>query len=116
MSFDYEGLTLGFEHGSMRCVTGTMSHSFGAKASHARRSLDGMDYAGAVSTQRGRCHRYIYDDQGKPANCPKPPVATGWTQIGPKWHQVDACTEHANQLRKLGPYRAPTDADIADQN
>jgi hypothetical protein len=65
----------------------------------------GMDYAGAVSTQRARCFRFVYDDQGKPANCPKPLVATGWTQIGPAWNQVDACTEHATQLMKPGPYR-----------
>ena len=75
-----------------------------------------MDYAGAVSTQRGRCHRYIYDDQGKPADCPKPPLATGWTQIGPKWHPVDTCTEHATQLLKPEPYRPTVRQDQAQTN
>jgi len=75
-----------------------------------------MDYAGAVSTQRGRCFRFITDPDGKPDNCPEPPIATGWTQIGSKWWQVDACHEHATQLMKPGPYQAPTAASQADQN
>ena len=54
-----------------------------------------MDYAGAVSTQRGRCFRFVYDEQGKPAHCAEPITTIGWTKIGPKWHQVDSCAEHA---------------------
>jgi hypothetical protein len=40
-----------------------------------------------------------YDPLGQPANCPEPIVPTGWTRIGPKWHTVDACAEHASQLK-----------------
>ena len=61
-----------------------------------------MDYAGACSTDRGRCFRFIYDEHGKPENCPEPLTATGWLQIEPKWHQVDSCAEHAGQLRRVG--------------
>ena len=62
-----------------------------------------VDYAGAVSTQRGRCHRLVYDADGKPAHCPEPIIATGWTRLD-RWYEVDACAEHAGQLRKPSPY------------
>ena len=58
-----------------------------------------MDYAGACSTERGRCFRFVYDEFGKPARRIQPLAVVGWTQIGPRWHQVDACAEHAAQLR-----------------
>jgi hypothetical protein len=58
-----------------------------------------MDYAGAVSTQRGRCFRFVYDKQGKPANCPQPIEVVGWTKLD-RWYEVDACVEHSAQLRK----------------
>ncbi len=77
--------------------------------------MPSVDYAGACSTERGRCFRFVYDDQGKPANRPEPPIATGWTQLG-RWYQVDACHEHATQLRKAGPYRPASARDTADQN
>ena len=75
-----------------------------------------MDYAGAESTQRGRCFRFITDADGKPDNCPQAPIATGWLQIGPKWHQVDSCNNHATQLRKPGPYRATGRQEQAQAN
>lgn len=68
-----------------------------------------MDYAGAVTTERGRCFRMIHDDYGRPTHCPKPPLATGWTQIGSNWYPVDACGEHSAQLLKRGPYRPSAD-------
>ena len=72
-----------------------------------------MDYAGACRAQRdGRCFRFITDADGKPDNCPQALVARGWLQIGPKWWQVDACYEHATQLRKPGPLRA---TDLRDE-
>jgi hypothetical protein len=37
-----------------------------------------LDYAGAWTAERGRCHRLVYDSDGKPDNCPKPPVTSGW--------------------------------------
>ncbi len=58
-----------------------------------------MDYAGAVSTERGRCFRFIYDEHGKPENCPQPLTATGWIKVD-RWYEVDACAEHSTQLRK----------------
>ncbi len=61
-----------------------------------------MDYAGAVSTERVRCFRFIYDADRKPDNCPQSLVATGWLQIGPKWHPVDGCGEHSAQLLNMG--------------
>jgi hypothetical protein len=62
-----------------------------------------MDYAGAVSVDRGRCYRFIYDEHGKPENFPQPPIATGWLQVGPKY-QVDSCSEQSGQLRqRAGP-------------
>jgi hypothetical protein len=67
-----------------------------------------MDYAGAVAVYRGECFRFIYDEHGKPTKCPEPPIATGWLQVGPKWHEVDSCSEHSAQLRRRGPYRAAT--------
>ena len=58
-----------------------------------------MDYAGACSTDRGRCFGFIYDEHGKPENCPAPIVTVGWLKVD-RWYQVDACTEHAGQLKK----------------
>ena len=59
-----------------------------------------MDYAGACSAQRdGRCFRFVYDEFGKPDRCPQPLAVTGWVKIG-RWYEVDACAEHAAQLRK----------------
>jgi len=59
-----------------------------------------IDYAGACSAQRdGRCFRVVYDDQGKPARCPKPLTVTAGVKIG-RWYEVDACEEHAAQLRQ----------------
>jgi hypothetical protein len=72
-----------------------------------------MDYAGAVSVDRGRCYRFVYDEHGKPTGCPETPIATGWLQVGAKWHEVDSCGEHSAQLRHRGPYRAATDVTTA---
>lgn len=58
-----------------------------------------MDYAGALSVDRGRCHRFTYDEHGKPDNCPERPIATGWLEIGPKWYQVHSCSEHSGELK-----------------
>lgn len=69
-------------------------------------TLPHVDYAGAVSTQRGRCFRFITNRDGKPENCPAPLVATGWLQVGPKWYQVDSCAQHSAELQRRGPYRA----------
>jgi len=62
-----------------------------------------VDYARACSTKRGRCFRFIYDEHGKPANCSEPIVAAGWTRLD-RWYEVDACAEHAVQLRKPSPH------------
>jgi hypothetical protein len=37
-----------------------------------------QDYVGAWMAQRGRCHRLVYDPDGKPMGCSAPPVASGW--------------------------------------
>lgn len=39
--------------------------------------LPPMDYAQAVSVERGRCFRYADDGEGKPTKCPEPVIATG---------------------------------------
>ena len=36
---------------------------------------------------------------GKPVNCPKRPIPSGWLKIGERWHEVDACGRHSAQLR-----------------
>jgi hypothetical protein len=61
-----------------------------------------VDYVGAVSTQRGRCFRFVYDEHDKPDNCPQPITDVGWIKIGARLHQVDSCAEHAAQLRQGG--------------
>jgi hypothetical protein len=62
-----------------------------------------VDYAGACSTDRGRCFRFITDPDGKPDNCPEPIIVVGWLKIGRQWYQVDSCAEHSVQLRKPVP-------------
>ena len=57
------------------------------------------DYARAASVERGRCFRFVYDEHGNPAHCPEPIVAKGWTKLD-RWYEVDACAEHAAQLRR----------------
>ena len=34
-----------------------------------------MDVAGPRSAERERCFRFIYDEHGKPENCPEPPLS-----------------------------------------
>jgi hypothetical protein len=59
------------------------------------------DYAGAWHAERGRCHRFVYDEHGKPTSCPDPPVAVGWRQdYRGRWFAVDACEQHRSQLEK----------------
>ncbi len=41
-----------------------------------------MGYAGAWTGERGRCHRLVCDDQGKPKRCPEPVIASGRLRIG----------------------------------
>jgi hypothetical protein len=65
-----------------------------------------MDYAQAVSTERGRCFRWVYDDTGKPTNCPGAVIASGWLRID-RWYEVDACAEHSGQLRFRGSLNPP---------
>jgi hypothetical protein len=62
-----------------------------------------QDYAGAWMGERGRCHRFVYEEpDGRPANCPCPPVTSGWRRDGEgRWHAVDACKRHAAQLQAL---------------
>lgn len=58
------------------------------------------DYASAWLSERGRCHRLVYDEHGKPEHCPEPPVAVGWRYEGHTrtWHAVDACERHRSQF------------------
>jgi hypothetical protein len=57
-----------------------------------------LDYAGAWSAERGRCHRCVYDADGKPDYCPEPTVTSGWRVDGQgRWYAVDACAGHADQ-------------------
>ena len=60
------------------------------------------DYAGAWSAERGRCHRLVYNPDGKPENCPEPPVAVGWRYAAHSrtWHALDACELHKSQLQE----------------
>ena len=58
-----------------------------------------LDYAGAWSAERGRCHHLVYDHEGKPTGCPAPPMASGWRQdYQGRWYVVDACSRHSGQL------------------
>jgi hypothetical protein len=69
-------------------------------ATYARLPME--DYAEAVSTERGRCFRFIRDDYGRATQCPQPIIATGWLEIGGEWHFVDSCGRHAAQIRERG--------------
>jgi hypothetical protein len=63
--------------------------------------MAGQDYAGAVSVERdGRCHRFVYDEHGKPARCSEPITRVGWLYLAypRKWYPVDSCDRHVNQL------------------
>jgi len=61
----------------------------------------GQDYAGAWHAERGICHRFVYDEHGKPSVCPERIVATGWlVDYKGHWKAVDACARHAPQLEK----------------
>jgi YD repeat-containing protein len=40
----------------------------------------GEDYAGAWSAERGRCHRYVYDEHSNPTEWPR---ADGDVRLGP---------------------------------
>jgi hypothetical protein len=57
-----------------------------------------VDYAQAVSVDRGRCFRYVDDGQGKPDRCLEAVVTSGWLKVD-RWCEVDACSQHAAQLR-----------------
>jgi hypothetical protein len=82
------------------------------------------DYAGAWTTERGRCHRLVYTEaDGRPANCPGPPVRSGWRQDGEgRWFVVDACDQqllarphreaHLNSTRMTATMRVTKTATI----
>ena len=65
------------------------------------------DFARAVSVERGRCARWVYDSFGRATNCPEPVIASGWLQVGQRWHHVDACSAHSGELRRRGPLATP---------
>ena len=77
----------------------------GNAASGTLMSVD--DFARAVSVERGRCARWVYDSFGRAANCPEPVIASGWLQVGQRWHHVDACAAHSGELRRRGPLATP---------
>jgi hypothetical protein len=62
--------------------------------------MTGQDYAGAVSVERDRCFRFVYDEHGKPDSCPAPITRTGWLYLAHerKWYPVDCCERHVGQL------------------
>jgi hypothetical protein len=62
--------------------------------------MTGQDYTGAVSTERGRCFRLVYDEFGKPSHCSQPVTRNGWLYLAypRKWYPVDSCQRHVNQL------------------
>jgi len=46
-----------------------------------------------------RCHRFVYDPDGTPDNCPEPTVTSGWRRDAQgRWYAVDACAAHHCQL------------------
>jgi hypothetical protein len=65
-----------------------------------------MDFARAVSIERGWCFRWVYDDNGEPATCPEPVLSSGWLKVGERRHEVDACGRHSGELRFRGPLSA----------
>ena len=75
-----------------------------------------LDYGGAWSAERGRCHRLVYDHEGKPTTCPERPVQSGWrTDYLGRWCVVDACARHAAELTHH-PHAAPTAALNLEQS
>jgi hypothetical protein len=61
-----------------------------------------QDYAGAWSAERGvRGHRFVYDPDGKPGNCPEPPVRSGWRRDGQgRWYDIAKVT---HRVRVIDP-------------
>jgi hypothetical protein len=61
--------------------------------------VPGDDYAGAWHGTRGRCCRFVYDQDGKPTESTEPVFASGWRQDWQcLWHAVDACKRHSSEL------------------
>jgi hypothetical protein len=49
-----------------------------------------MDYANAVSTDRG-CFPLTYEADGRPTECPQAPTTSGWPPLwNSRWLPVDA--------------------------
>lgn len=65
------------------------------------------DFARAVSVESGRCFGWVYDTFGRATTCREPVIASGWLQVGQRWHGVDACSAHSGELRRRGPLAAP---------
>ena len=58
-------------------------------------------YAEAYFIAPGRCFRMVHKPgEGQPTHCPDPPRARGdWIDAtGKRWHGVEACSEHEEQL------------------
>jgi hypothetical protein len=72
--------------------------------------MAGKDYAGAVSAERGRCFRFVYDEHGKPTHCPGAVTRTGWLYRAHerKWYPVDAYERHVSQLEARPKPPGPT--------
>jgi len=70
-------------------------------------------YADAFHVQPGKCLRMIHslDGSGRPEFCPYPVEWRGRFQDGTgKWHQVEACEGHADDLVAARRVRPPDDA------
>jgi hypothetical protein len=68
-----------------------------------------MDYAGASSAERERCHRFVYDVEDKPTGCPShqlPPAGAattpGGTGLGEYVRSEPWRLDGVNGLRDLG--------------
>jgi hypothetical protein len=56
---------------------------------------------GSWHAEPGRWHRFVYDPDGKPTECPEPPIRLGWRHdYRGRWYFVDACARHADQLER----------------
>jgi hypothetical protein len=70
-----------------------------------------QDYARTWSSERGRCHRFVYDEHRKPDNCPEPNVTSGWCRDGQgRLYFVDACYPAKRPFQAQRRASAPTPA------
>jgi hypothetical protein len=47
----------------------------------------------------GRCFRMVYEEHGKPDQCPHRPIEAGMLKLGERWYRAEACFKHRASTR-----------------